>query len=125
LKGTPAPRAEPSTGHVQSSFEIIADVSCDPSLIATIGLCARVVRADRAAVLQLEKASVIQGREIGVSLESLLGALASLSGRAVPLNVSTMLRDWHGSERPPAPAASPLADLKTFRDLALAALSKS
>jgi hypothetical protein len=122
LRDEPAPMLVTTAGHVQSSFEIVADISCDPSLIARIGLFARVVRADRAAVLQLERAAVERGKALGVSLSSLLEALAALSGRPVPANVVTVLRDWYGSVT--ASLALPsTADPGPLRAAALAALA--
>lgn len=108
LRGEPPPTARVLPGHVQSSFEIVADPSCAPSLIACVGAAAELVRADRAAVLRLTGTSVRRALEAGLAFEVLDAALAALSGRPVPSNVEHTLRDWargHAgvAPRPPVP----------------------
>ena len=128
LTGTEPPPKTFSRGHVQSSFEVVADPSCDPALVARVGLCARLVRADRAAVLQLDQKAVARGRALGIALESLLSDLAALSGKPVPPNVATILADWFRQ----APAAQdsaegmfPVPPLDGLRNQALTALEAS
>lgn len=84
-----------ATGHVQSSFEIVADTRCNPAVLARIGLGARLERADQAAVMRLDKRSIATSASLGHSSASLLADLATLGGREVPANVATHARDWH------------------------------
>jgi hypothetical protein len=102
LRGEPAPPDRYSRGHVQSSFEIVADSACDPTLIAGIAVWSRLVRADRAAVLRLEKETIARARTLGFRLDQLLSSLAALGDGPVPANVSTMIRGWFASAPDPA-----------------------
>ena len=95
-------------GHVQSSFEVVADRACDPTLVARIALCSRLVRADRAAVLVLDRAIATQAGVFGVEVDGLLDDLAALGGQAVPGNVATILRGWFATPaHPPADRGQP------------------
>lgn len=82
------------TGHVQSSFEIVADAGADPSLVATVAAFSRLARADFAAVMRLERASLRRALNAGLSPALLATALEALSGRPLPPNVAITLADW-------------------------------
>jgi hypothetical protein len=125
LRGEPAPEDTFSHGHVQSSYEVVADSGCDPSLVARIAVWSRLVRADRAAVLALERETVVRARKLGFQGKRLFADLVALSGMPVPGNVATVLRDWIGSasvENGSALAAGSLPELLELRSAALGAM---
>lgn len=128
LRGEPRPSRRYAPGHVQSSFEVVADAGCDPSLVARVGLSAELVRADQAAVLRLTREAVVAGRAAGVKVAALGADLEGLSGRPLPANVAHVLADWYARATdkiaPPAPVADPPA-LEALRAEALAALAQA
>lgn len=100
---------------VQSSFEVVADASADPSLVAAVAAFSRLVRADFAAVMRIERQSVERALEAGVSPLLPTNALEALSGRPLPQNVATTLSDWlqnaPSGKSTDAASQTPLADL--------------
>ncbi len=115
LRNEPPPEITYARGHVQSSFEIVADSASDPTLIAGVAIWSRLVRADRAAVLRLEKETVARGKALGLELERLLSSLAALGDAPVPGNVALLIRDWFAAApadaiRPPPGALMNLAE---------------
>jgi hypothetical protein len=125
LRGEALPKPVFRHGHVQSSFEVVADSTCDPSVVARVAVWSRLVRADRAAVLMLERPTVAQARALGFHLTDLLADLKMLSGMPVPGNVAFVLKDWFDA----APEATShslvdgqLLDFAYVRDAARTAL---
>jgi hypothetical protein len=90
-------------GHVQSSFEVVADSGCDPTLVARIAVWAELVRADRAVVLRLERESVARAVALGFGVEQLFADLEQLAGRKPPANVIVLVKDWVGTLEPSEP----------------------
>lgn len=123
LRGEPPEGAAPGRGHVQASFEIVADASADPSLVAVVCAFSRLMRADMAAVMRLEKDSVRRALAAGLQPTRLAAALEALSGRPLPPNVAVTLTDWlREAPSPPTSAAPPVVSLDRLRDAALARL---
>lgn len=111
-------------GHVQSSFEIVADASADPSLVATVAAFSHLVRADVAAVMRLERPTLRQALKAGLSPARLATALESLSGRPLPQNVAVTLADWlQDVQTPMSISASFHASLEDTSLIARARLS--
>jgi hypothetical protein len=118
LQDAPPPAEAPGQGHVQASFEIVADDTCDAAVLARTGLFARLTAADRAAVLRLDERSVAQGAALGLGADAMLAALRALGRHDVPANVERSVRDW--AARAPVRAAPdpllPPAPLAGLRD---------
>lgn len=124
LRGEPAPAPAFARGHVQSSFEVVADASCDPSLVACVGAWGRLGQADRAAVFQLDRRSANAAARAGFQPDALVEAMTRLTGLPPPPNVERHVRDWHaaGTLDPRVPPYAPTTPIEALRDAALAAL---
>lgn len=107
LSGRSPAESVHARGHVQASFDVVADGNCDPSLVARLGCFAELIRADRAIEFRLTRESVGRGYAIGGSGPGLLAALAALSGRSVPQNVERALEAWATLPASPAQAVFP------------------
>lgn len=119
----PAP-ARRRFGHVQSSFEIVADAGVDPSLVATACAFSQLVRADLAATMRLERDSLRRALAAGLAPQQLAAALEALSGRPLPQNVAMTLTDWlRDAPSPPTRAAPPPVPLEQLRDAAVERLA--
>lgn len=103
LQNAPVPATPHRAGFVQGSFEVVADVACDPSLVVRIGLCAELVRADHAATFRITKTSIARAAALGTSQESILADLRIFSSKDISANVARMVVEWHPGKVEPAP----------------------
>lgn len=124
LRGESRPARPSARGHVQASFEVVADPGCDPALVAQVGAWGRLEQADRAAVFRIDRRTVAAAAQAGFSCDWLVDAVRALTGVPPPPNVERHVRDWHAAEAaaPRSPPFSPALSLESLRSDALAAL---